>query len=815
MKFRFTQVIALLALTSIFFLSNTPVKSAVKRVLLEEHTGAWCGWCVDGRVQMDNLIKKYGDKVVGVCLHNADAMAVQEQLDTYQAFGPAGFPTGTVSREIFTVGSTNAVFLDRGNWDVATDAVLKTVAAVDVGLKYTIDPTTRELTAYCDATFAQSIANEVRFNVIVCEDEVTGVGNGYDQHNYYPDHPEFSSNPYYTQPRLITGYKHMKVARKYLGGTWGQPNSIAASVNSGAKYSYVFTYTIPNAWNIDKIWCAGIVQQSDLANLKFNVLNAITGTKLQLTTQLEPIDGTYQAKNKDELAELNLSLKNISNGTITYLTKLDKSARTPSDWTATLEGANGDLPVTAGSNVALKINLTPGATQGVGDATLTVWDKAAPSGLKYTMKLTVVSNEIEKFQVLNDGENGKYSLKPEFNTAGITGFIDIPSTDFTNAYSSLSNVKTVVWNTGEMGEILGPDATTISSLMSEDKGLLITGARTALSLKSSGQGILSTLGIAYDNACQQGKSTLNINLKGYTGDPITDGFTQPCVLKSFLTPSLKVNNTQVASPILRHSSVDTIVATRAQLQNSRVVFLSINPAIVGNNAARNGLIKKSLEWIAQGGQQSGPQMALNLTEIQFDKVTNTDTKDKKFRITNEGNQDLIISEITNDFVKDVNHVFSFVGLDNPPYQIAPAGEMEVTVRFSPKKKQFYEGDVTIRTNSLKNADEIISLYGEGEEQNGVGDEAVSPTGLFRMSATPNPASTNATISYTLNGGDLKDLELVLMDLNGKQIASLFSSSIIPGTYSYNLNTTGYVSGNYYIIARIAGESVKLPILIVK
>jgi hypothetical protein len=36
---------------------NLIAQQPVKRVLLEQYTGAWCGWCVDGSVVMDELIK--------------------------------------------------------------------------------------------------------------------------------------------------------------------------------------------------------------------------------------------------------------------------------------------------------------------------------------------------------------------------------------------------------------------------------------------------------------------------------------------------------------------------------------------------------------------------------------------------------------------------------------------------------------------------------------------------------------------------------------------------------------------------------------
>jgi len=33
----------------------------IKNVLLEQHTGTWCGWCPDGTLKMDEILALYGD----------------------------------------------------------------------------------------------------------------------------------------------------------------------------------------------------------------------------------------------------------------------------------------------------------------------------------------------------------------------------------------------------------------------------------------------------------------------------------------------------------------------------------------------------------------------------------------------------------------------------------------------------------------------------------------------------------------------------------------------------------------------------------
>jgi len=40
---------------------TTGSNGQIKNVLLEQHTGAWCGWCVDGTVVMDGILELYGN----------------------------------------------------------------------------------------------------------------------------------------------------------------------------------------------------------------------------------------------------------------------------------------------------------------------------------------------------------------------------------------------------------------------------------------------------------------------------------------------------------------------------------------------------------------------------------------------------------------------------------------------------------------------------------------------------------------------------------------------------------------------------------
>ena len=69
--------------------------NVTKRVLIEEGTGSWCGYCPQGVIALEELDKMYGEQVVPVCIHNGDTYA----FDSYDAFlNLGGYPSGRVNR---------------------------------------------------------------------------------------------------------------------------------------------------------------------------------------------------------------------------------------------------------------------------------------------------------------------------------------------------------------------------------------------------------------------------------------------------------------------------------------------------------------------------------------------------------------------------------------------------------------------------------------------------------------------------------------------------------------------------------------------
>lgn len=218
---------------------NTVPTSFTQKTVIEEFTGAWCGWCVDGHYKMETMTSTNPTKVYGVCVHYGDAMQIGSYASFYQpTFSISGFPTGMVSRSS-DIGGTGGVVMSRTLWEANVNNQLTKTAKC--GLK--IDASSisgNTLTVNVTAGFCAAVSDALNMTVMLIEDKVTGTGTGYDQHNYYSGNSSFTTHPFYSKPSTIVGYEHTNVLRKIASADEGDAIGAANQVPGG---SYTKSYT--------------------------------------------------------------------------------------------------------------------------------------------------------------------------------------------------------------------------------------------------------------------------------------------------------------------------------------------------------------------------------------------------------------------------------------------------------------------------------------------------------------------------------------------------------------------------------------------
>lgn len=251
--------------TEIF--SNNGTGAQNVNVVLEEFTGAWCGWCPDGAVIMEDLIAANPNKVIGISIHDGDAMEYAEGIRT--GFGVSAYPNGMVDRKVFP-GEADEPH-SRGQWTANVNAQLTRYTPVEVGVTHTYDAATRTIVATVTAHFVDYAAGDMRFVLAITEDNVTGTGTGYNQVNYLNT---TAGHPYEGAGDPIIGFSHGHVLRANEPGVYGNAGIIPSPAAPGSYYSETFTYVIPASYDENEISVIGFVSYSNPVIGEREILNA-------------------------------------------------------------------------------------------------------------------------------------------------------------------------------------------------------------------------------------------------------------------------------------------------------------------------------------------------------------------------------------------------------------------------------------------------------------------------------------------------------------------------------------------------------------
>ena len=219
-----------------FEVSKVP-STFTKKVLIEEFTGAWCGYCPDGAYRVKNLINDNDGRVVGVSLHagnpTGDAMEIAHTNYLETTYQNTGFPSGMVDR----VSIDGFTSLNRGYWEyVANDQLLKTAVC---GLAIISEVNGQNATVEVHAGFNSTLnGDDYRLTVYLIEDGVTGEGYGYDQRNY---DNTIAESPFYNLGDPIIGYEHNHTLRAVLSESLGDAIMVSEMVSGG---EHIETYTV-------------------------------------------------------------------------------------------------------------------------------------------------------------------------------------------------------------------------------------------------------------------------------------------------------------------------------------------------------------------------------------------------------------------------------------------------------------------------------------------------------------------------------------------------------------------------------------------
>ena len=600
---------------AVIALTTAGTNAQLQNVLLEQHTGTWCGWCTDGNVKMDEIIDLYGDRVIGVKFHNGDDMAIPEQKVIANVLGLTGFPTASINRKNFG----GSVFLSRSIWKSSCESQMQQKAKAEVDCFYTLDKRTRFVRIQVMANIVEPMNFPLKFNACIVEDNVTGVGDGYDQSNYISRRPGFQDNPYYDQPSKITGFNHMKVVRKMIGGAWGVTGDLPESVEPGDFYTYEFESEIDQSWKIDDVHFIGMLQadaddnkeiiNSAIAIENGSLLNRIVDSNAPTVIALPAISDFNNI----------YTLENVTNEEQIYTVTLSTTDRTPPDWLAEFTSGATELAasdsndavdqivVPANSTAEFLLTLKIGASLGVGDAKVTLELEGTPTITRSRM-ISGITAEIVNL-LLETGSH--YSMQPYLNDTDYYDIVTLDPVDYLSFANQLTNVKLLIWNKGPSNGLSPEEIDFIKN--TENVNHFICGDRVISSMVDTDN--LDFFGLEWIGWNLEARgSTGSIRISGQDGDVITGNLGENIEgrLINYYVNMVRITDARNVFPIMHFRdngnrkynnstyfvmADDAIFGVRSTKNNTRTVILGISPYIITDENIRRTLVNNILDWL--------------------------------------------------------------------------------------------------------------------------------------------------------------------------------------------------------------------------
>lgn len=771
--------------------------AAVKRTLIEVHTGTWCGYCPDGAARLQAIVDKHGDRAIGVAWHNGanDPMTIAEQATIAQYYSIEGYPNGTVDRRPWA----GKYMHNRGVWITYAEQSLAMQAECDITSYYVLNETARTMDIYVSAKFETAVSGDIRFNAFILEDGIVHPQNGATQ-----------------------DYVHKNVLRKLMGGIWGTDGVIPASVKPGDKFTHKYTLSIPAAWNINKVRAVGVVQKYGPNREDRVILNVVHSTPGIPTFETAMEAPAVKVINQNEKFDKELTIKNTNDKKINLTVSTELSLRTPVGWSIEVKtlasiGKTGkddilstEVPLEPNQTTSVFLTLTPSSNFGIGDALITIEQKGNPDAAKSTYVISAISKELESVELLISGETS-YNVNAEVKASGRTQYTPILIEDFIAFDAELTNIKYMILSGGNRGMLATGGADFLKRKMDNGVGILINGGVTLVNVFASApnNGLLQELGLSWTQGTDI--QIESFSLQGISGDPISNGMTfNGCALVpgGYYVQPLNITKPNSTSKILTLNG--QTVATKVEGTNARAVVLQFNPYVIQTTAQRKNLVDACLDWI-ESKPAKGPIVTTNVNSIAFGKVGVGQTNASTFRINNTGGQPLVISKIEPEY--NYSHIFKIVG-QSTNISVPAGGELEVTVTFEPKDKIPYSSFLTVKSNATNEANKTITLTGIGEEVGSVKD-GIASNGLFTLSVSPNPINEQSKVNYSIAGNESQYVNIYMVNQTGARVADVFSGIKNPGEHSELITLPTLPSGAYHLILNANGIMVDLPVIIVK
>ncbi len=237
-----------------------------KKVIIEDYTGTWCGWCPEGTVVLEGL--EHADaNIIPLANHNGDALQTPEGAKIDADLNVTSYPNGSIDRVKWQGEPKTS--MSRGSWASYASQRKSEIAIVSVSFDNKVyNPGTNEYE--CDIniefTAAPKSGVPVTWQCYVIEDSIPATGS-LAQSNYSAN-IQGGASP-------LTNWFHNATLRKGLAtDAWGDAVT-SGTIAVGTKYTQHIKFTPSIAWNKDQLHLLAFVSYNgSVANGEKEIMNS-------------------------------------------------------------------------------------------------------------------------------------------------------------------------------------------------------------------------------------------------------------------------------------------------------------------------------------------------------------------------------------------------------------------------------------------------------------------------------------------------------------------------------------------------------------
>lgn len=217
-----------------------------KKVVEEEYTGTWCGWCPRGIKGMELSERIFGDNFIGIAIHYNDVMTCRDYFEYIDA-NVGGFPYCELNRAVSPDTYYNSLENGYGLDTHITEERSKLSPAIVKVEPFWTDNNKNSIMVKTNLNFQLNLNGQTPYALayVMVANGLSGSGSSWQQKNFYSGNSKYANDEnlaeYYNGSKDITDmvYNHVAIAGWNIGTK--QTGLISGTFNEGESEAVFFT----------------------------------------------------------------------------------------------------------------------------------------------------------------------------------------------------------------------------------------------------------------------------------------------------------------------------------------------------------------------------------------------------------------------------------------------------------------------------------------------------------------------------------------------------------------------------------------------